>query len=329
MRQPPPAELRERRAWIDTCFAADTAEEIVRRLFAHGDPAAKETAETLLAKSPTAVKVALTAVRRARGLGSLEQALDQEYRVSCAALAAADLVEGIRAQVIDKDRRPRWNPPTLSDVTDADVRRFFTPLGDRELGLGSGRTDHDNTQAATMTPRVPLATQALRIRPGGPADAPAILRMLDAAVAWMNARGNTEQWGTIPYSRRPDGPSRVERYTTENTPYIAEWDGTPVGAMVLDSGPSPQMPIPPADEPERYVRLLVSDRHHAGHGIGAALLSHAVDETRRAGVGLLRVDCWAGDGGRLVAFYERNGFTPTTPFVSGTWPGQVLARRLD
>lgn len=179
-----------------------------------------------------------------------------------------------------------------------------------------------------QTPHTPEAPESLRIRPGGPADAPAILRMLDAAVAWMNARGNTEQWGTIPYSARPDGPSRIERYTTENAPYIAEWDGTPVGALVLDSGPSPQMPIPPADEPERYVRLLVSDRRHAGHGIGAALLSHAVDETRRAGVELLRVDCWAGDGGRLVAFYERNGFTRTTPFLSGTWPGQVLARRL-
>ncbi|WP_086804189.1 enoyl-CoA hydratase/isomerase family protein [Streptomyces caniscabiei] len=145
VRQAPPGELAERRDWIDACFAADTAEEIVRRLLAHGGPAAKETAETLLAKSPTAVKVTLTAVRRARALGSLEEALDQEYRVSCAALATADLVEGIRAQVIDKDRRPRWTPATLSDVTDADVHRFFAPLGDRELGLGPGRTEHDNT----------------------------------------------------------------------------------------------------------------------------------------------------------------------------------------
>ncbi|MBZ3905815.1 MULTISPECIES: GNAT family N-acetyltransferase [Streptomyces] len=168
----------------------------------------------------------------------------------------------------------------------------------------------------------------LRIRPGGPADAPAILRLLDGAVAWMNARGNTEQWGTIPYSRRPDGPARIERYTTENASYIAESDGQPVGVLVLDTGPSPQMPIPAADEPERYVRLLASDRDHAGLGIGATLLAHAVEETRRAGVRLLRVDCWAGEEGHLVAFYERNGFTPTTRFLSGTWPGQVLSRRV-
>ncbi|MGQ4411208.1 GNAT family N-acetyltransferase [[Kitasatospora] papulosa] len=172
------------------------------------------------------------------------------------------------------------------------------------------------------------AAQHLHIRPGGPADAPAILDMLDSAVAWMNARGNTQQWGTVPYSQTSGGVERVERYTTRNTPYVAELDGTTVGALVLDTGPSPQMPIAPAGEPERYVRLLISDRGHAGLGIGAALLAHAAEETRQAGVNLLRVDCWAGGGGELVAYYERNGFARTDPFLSGTRPGQVLARRL-
>jgi GNAT superfamily N-acetyltransferase len=171
-------------------------------------------------------------------------------------------------------------------------------------------------------------TFGIRVRPGGLTDAPAVLDMLDSAVVWMNGRGNTEQWGTTPYSRKPGGVARVQRYMTENAPYIAELDGTPAGALVLDSGPSPQMPIAPAGEPERYVRLLVSDRRHAGRGIGAALLAHAVEETRRAGVVLLRVDCWAGGGGELVAFYERNGFTPTDRFASDDWPGQVLARRV-
>lgn len=172
------------------------------------------------------------------------------------------------------------------------------------------------------------STQEIRIRPGSLADAPVILEMLDSAVVWMNNRGNTEQWGTTPYSRRPDGVGRVERYTTENSPYIAALDGTPVGVLVLGSGPSPQMPIAPADEPERYVRLLVSDRRYAGRGIGAALLEHAAEETRRAGVKLLRVDCWAGGGGGLVAFYQRNGFVPDYRFLSGAWPGQVLTRQV-
>jgi GNAT superfamily N-acetyltransferase len=171
-------------------------------------------------------------------------------------------------------------------------------------------------------------TPRIRIRPGGPADAPAVLGMLDGAVAWMNARGNTEQWGTTPYSQKPGGVERVQRYTTENMPFVAELDGVPAGALVLDTGPSPHMPVPPAAEPERYVRLLVTDRRLAGRGIGAALLEHAAGQTRQAGVSLLRVDCWAGGGGELVRFYERCGFTRAAGFLSGSWPGQVLERRV-
>ncbi|MBY8885497.1 enoyl-CoA hydratase/isomerase family protein [Streptomyces sp. PTM05] len=137
----PPGELDAQRRWIDRCYAADTAEEIVERLLAAGEVPAKEAARTLLAKSPTAVKVTLAALRRARSLGPLEEVLRQEYRVSCAALSSPDLVEGIRAQVIDKDRAPRWTPPTFAEVGEADVARWFTPLGDRELDLpGAGST---------------------------------------------------------------------------------------------------------------------------------------------------------------------------------------------
>ncbi|WP_326586841.1 enoyl-CoA hydratase/isomerase family protein [Streptomyces sp. NBC_01294] len=133
---PEPGELADRRPWIDHCYAADTVEEIVERLLGVGDPAAKETAETILAKSPTALKVTLAAVRRAAALDTLEHVLAQEFRVSCNALASPDLVEGIRAQVVDKDRTPRWSPPTLAEVSGADVERFFAPLGeDRELRL--------------------------------------------------------------------------------------------------------------------------------------------------------------------------------------------------
>ncbi|MBC2875519.1 MULTISPECIES: enoyl-CoA hydratase/isomerase family protein [Streptomyces] len=126
-RPAPPGRLAADREWIDACYAAPTVEEIVERLLHHGAPAAKEAADVLLGRSPTSLKVTLAALRSARGLGSLEAVLEQEFRVSCAALSSPDLVEGIRAQVVDKDRNPRWNPARLTDVTEEDVARFFAP----------------------------------------------------------------------------------------------------------------------------------------------------------------------------------------------------------
>ena len=58
---------------------------------------------------------------------TLEQVLVQEYRVSCASLRSHDFVEGIRAQLVDKDRNPTWSPAALSAVTAADVENYFTP----------------------------------------------------------------------------------------------------------------------------------------------------------------------------------------------------------
>ncbi|MFG2714310.1 enoyl-CoA hydratase/isomerase family protein [Streptomyces goshikiensis] len=134
----PAGELASHHEWIDHCYAADTVEEVMDRLLASGVPAAKEAAATLAAKSPTALKVTLEALRRARRLGPLERVLEQEYRVSCAALSSPDLVEGIRAQVIDKDRAPRWSPARLAEVTEADTARYFAPLGDDcELALAA------------------------------------------------------------------------------------------------------------------------------------------------------------------------------------------------
>ncbi|MET7567026.1 GNAT family N-acetyltransferase [Streptomyces sp. NPDC005492] len=169
---------------------------------------------------------------------------------------------------------------------------------------------------------------AISIRDGGPDDIPAILGMLDSAVAWLVTQGRTGQWGSTPWSADPKAVAMVERYITQGSPYIAEIDGTPAGTLTLTDSPGPYLKA--ADEPERYIHLLASDRRFKGHGVGSALLTHAAETTRRAGISLLRVDCYAGDDRKLVAYYENNGFTATEAFTVGedAWPGQVLARRV-
>ncbi|MEW1612551.1 MULTISPECIES: enoyl-CoA hydratase/isomerase family protein [unclassified Streptomyces] len=136
--EPPAGELAAQRDWIDACYAADTVEEIVRRLQDGSAPtAAAEVAAELAGRSPLALKVTLAAVRRAARLGSLEAVLDQEFRVSSRVRDEPDFVEGVRARIIDKDGSPQWKPATLAEVDDSAVTRCFAPLGpgERELAL--------------------------------------------------------------------------------------------------------------------------------------------------------------------------------------------------
>jgi enoyl-CoA hydratase len=63
--------------------------------------------------------VTLAAVRSARALPDLRAALAQEYGlVLWFAKTQPDLVEGIRAQVVDKDRTPAWRPATRAALRD-------------------------------------------------------------------------------------------------------------------------------------------------------------------------------------------------------------------
>ncbi|WP_407445969.1 enoyl-CoA hydratase/isomerase family protein [Rhodococcus sp. (in: high G+C Gram-positive bacteria)] len=133
----PDSALLAQRDWIDAAYSADTVEEIVERLRSSDVPEARTAAEQILGKSPVALKVTLRSLRHARQLGSLEEVLNEEFRVSSASLTSHDLVEGIRAQVVDKDRTPHWSPATLADVTASDVDAYFQPLGDLELGLAA------------------------------------------------------------------------------------------------------------------------------------------------------------------------------------------------
>lgn len=124
---PPPSPLAAQRDWIDECFAHDSVTAILDALRGHSDADATKAAELIDTRSPIALSVTLEAVRRARTLDSLEAALVQEFRVSCASLRSHDLVEGIRAQLVDKDRNPQWAPATLAEVTEADVEAYFAP----------------------------------------------------------------------------------------------------------------------------------------------------------------------------------------------------------
>jgi len=114
-----PSGLAAAGDWIDEAYRGDDARAIVRRLrdlASSGLDAAGAVADDLEAASPTSVVLTLEARRRADRLPDLEAVLGQELGIVTSLAASPDLVEGIRARVVDKDRRPRWSPATLDEV---------------------------------------------------------------------------------------------------------------------------------------------------------------------------------------------------------------------
>lgn len=133
--QPAEGVLSAQKAWTDDAFAQSSIPEIVERLREQGNDDAGRLADVIAAKSPLALAVTLEALRRARHVTSLEEALIQEYRVSRHASMTSDFAEGIRAQLIDKDRNPGWKPARHEDVQDADIAAFFDTPADGDLNL--------------------------------------------------------------------------------------------------------------------------------------------------------------------------------------------------
>ena len=58
-----------------------------------------------------------------------------EYRIVSRVIHGHDFYEGVRAVIVDKDNKPRWQPATLAEVSAAEVERHFAPLGGAELAL--------------------------------------------------------------------------------------------------------------------------------------------------------------------------------------------------
>ncbi len=123
----PVSPLADDREWIDACFGLDDVPSILAALAAAGQGA---LADVIASKSPSALWLTLASLRRARALPNLEAALVQEFRVSSRCLRMPDFAEGIRAQLIDKDRAPRWKPSRFDALDAAALERFFDPLPD-------------------------------------------------------------------------------------------------------------------------------------------------------------------------------------------------------
>lgn len=121
----PVFSLAAQRASIDHCFGADSVAEIVRRLEGVGDEWAAKTLGMLRTVSPTALCWTLEALRRGADM-TLAQCLHAEFALTRTTMRHPDFAEGVRAMVVDKDRKPQWKPTRIEDVGPSVVASMFT-----------------------------------------------------------------------------------------------------------------------------------------------------------------------------------------------------------
>lgn len=162
------------------------------------------------------------------------------------------------------------------------------------------------------------------IRPAQEQDAPVVLAMFDEVIAWFTEIGNTGQWGTTPFSNDPKRVKRVTDWCAGPGSWLdVDVAGNGLAALVLGDAHDY---VPAADAPELYVKVLIASRAPGARGAGRRLLAFADEQARHARVHRLRVDCYAGGSGRLIAFYESCGYQTTETFTVGDWPGQILIK---
>ena len=125
-------DLAALRARIDACFAGATMAEIVAALAAEPTGFGSRELATLRAKSPLAVHATLALLRRGRSL-DLEACLVLEHRMAYHFLAGHDFAEGVRALLVDKDRKPCWAHPDLDAVRPDEVEALLAPFPDGDL----------------------------------------------------------------------------------------------------------------------------------------------------------------------------------------------------
>lgn len=126
---PPSGTLIAQKSQIDLHFAGETIGDIVKNLILDDSEFSRDTLKTLRRNAPLSMAVAVELTHRLRGSTDIYHALELEYRFTHRAVEHSDFLEGVRAQIIDKDRKPRWQHDSIENIPALEVTRMLMPLG--------------------------------------------------------------------------------------------------------------------------------------------------------------------------------------------------------
>jgi enoyl-CoA hydratase/carnithine racemase len=121
------SQLAADRVAIDHHFSAGSVAAIVASLKADDSAFAVKTLQVMASRSPLMMSVTHELIRRGAAL-DVAGCLRMERTLVRHNFENGEVIEGVRALVIDKDNAPQWQPATLAEVTTAMVLRFFQPV---------------------------------------------------------------------------------------------------------------------------------------------------------------------------------------------------------
>jgi enoyl-CoA hydratase/carnithine racemase len=86
---------------------------------------ADETVKLMRSRSPTLLSVTLRQLQRGASM-SLADCFRMELGMAAHSFEQGDFLEGVRAVLMDKDNRPRWQPGRIEDVTESMIDAWFS-----------------------------------------------------------------------------------------------------------------------------------------------------------------------------------------------------------
>ena len=129
-RQPPAGTLANLADQTERLLAGRTLAEIRVALQSDGSDFAADMLKRMARNAPLSMAVIVEIMARLNANPSVtvRDALDLEYLFTARSMQNGDFLEGIRAQIIDKDRNPKWRHPWPADVPADDIDRMLTPV---------------------------------------------------------------------------------------------------------------------------------------------------------------------------------------------------------
>ena len=119
--------LQTQRAAIDRHFGAASVAAIMTSLEGDETPFAQKALSAMRQRSPLMMCVTREMLLRGAAM-NVADCLRMERSLVRRNFEHGEVLEGVRALVIDKDNAPQWKPASLAEVTPEMVDQFFAPV---------------------------------------------------------------------------------------------------------------------------------------------------------------------------------------------------------